>query len=157
MPKNFEPFSLSHDAWGRLTLADADGRRHVGVEPVRAFPLSDPRRWIALVSAEGREVALVENLDELSPALRQTIEEELARREFVPVIERVISKSSRDPSEWEVITDRGPTTFVLKSDDDIRRMGPHRAMIFDAQGVRYLVDDARRLDAASRRILEHYF
>lgn len=149
-------FALDYDAWGRMTMVDAAGVRHVGVEPVRAFPLADPRRWVALVSAEGRELLLIENLDQLPPSARQAIEAELARREFMPLIERIVSKTQRDPSEWQVVTDRGPTSFVLRSDDDVRRLGPYRLMIFDAQGVRYLVEDSRRLDAASRRTLEHY-
>lgn len=150
-------FGLSHDAWGRLTLIDAAGDRHLGVEPVRAFPFSDPRRWISLVSAEGKELVLIPALDELPAAVGDLLEEEFARRDFLPVISRIVSaRLHSEPAEWEVETDRGPTRFVLRSGDDVRRLGPYRALILDTQGVRYLVEDARRLDAASRRVIEHY-
>ena len=43
-----EPFELARDRFGLLVLTDADGRRHVGVTPARAFPLTDPSRRIAL-------------------------------------------------------------------------------------------------------------
>ena len=56
------PFGLVRDAWGRLVLIDADGRRHVGVEPVRAFPISDPRGWISLCDIHGRELLSIEPL-----------------------------------------------------------------------------------------------
>jgi hypothetical protein len=85
------------------------------------------------------------------------LDEELARREFMPVIERVMQVSSAtDPSRWKVETDRGPTEFLLKSEDDVRRVGPRGAILLDAAGMRYLVPDTRRLDAASRRVLERY-
>jgi hypothetical protein len=55
-----------------------------------------------------------------------------------------------------VITDRGVTRFVLKSEDDVRRLGPHSGIIYDAHGVRYLIRDTRQLDLYSRRALEQY-
>ena len=64
-------FGLSIDAWGRLVLSDADGRRHVGVEPVRAFPLTVAGHWIALVDEKGREVVMVEDLARLDPDVRR--------------------------------------------------------------------------------------
>jgi hypothetical protein len=68
---------------------------------------------------------------------------------------RKVSGSS-EPCEWQVDTDRGPTRFVLRSEDDVRRLGPHGALVIDADGVRYLVTDTRRLDTFSRRTLEQY-
>ncbi len=148
---------LSHDSFGRLVLVDAAGRRHVGIEPIRAFPLSDPKRAIALINVEGVEVLWIENLDLLPSATRKLLTDELARREFMPVIERIVSVSStNDPSQWQVRTDRGATQFLLKSDDDVRRIGVHGAMLIDAAGTRYLAPDTRTLDAASRRVLERY-
>src|SRR5437764_1332377 len=103
------PFGLHRDAWGRLVLTDADGRQHAGIEPVRAFPLSDPAGPVAVCDAEGREVAWVESLAAVPAPVRQLLEEELARREFVPVIRRIVSvKPAAEPSEWHVETDRGP-------------------------------------------------
>jgi hypothetical protein len=151
------PFNLSVDEFGRLVLTDAEGNRHVGVEPVRAFPLSDPERWIALVDAEGQELACIEDPSRLREDLRRRLEEELARREFVPVIQRIVRVSSPNPpAEWEVVTDRGPTRFTFNSEDDLRRLGPRRALIVDARGMRYEVPDVAALDAQSRRVLERF-
>ncbi|HEX4132538.1 MAG TPA: DUF1854 domain-containing protein [Pirellulales bacterium] len=150
-------FGLQHDAWGRLVLIDAEGQRHVGVEPVRAFPISDPQHWISIVDAEGRELVCIDDVAVLPAATLKTLEEELARREFVPVIERIerISTGS-DPSEWHVRTDRGATRFLVKSEEDIRRLGPERVLIIDDHGVRYSIPDFRALDPASKRLLERY-
>jgi hypothetical protein len=150
-------FGLSFDAWGRLVLIDAEGERHVGVEPARAFPLSAPRQWVSIYSSIGRELALVQDLDALPESVRSVLEAALAEREFTPVITRVVHATiDAEPSRWEVETDRGPTQFVLNSEDDVRRLGDHRALMVDAQGVRYLIPNTRALDSASRRFLEAY-
>lgn len=150
-------FDLQHGSWGQLVLVDSQGVSHAAVVPVRSFPISDPDRWISICDAEGRELTVVHDLAALSATMREVLEKDLARREFVPSIRRVLSvPADTEPTEWEVETDRGQTRFWLNSGDDVRRLGPHRALIIDAQGIRYLVDDTRLLDARSRRVLEHY-
>jgi hypothetical protein len=85
------------------------------------------------------------------------IEEELASREFVPEIQRLKKVSTfSTPSIWSVDTDRGPADFVLKTEEDIRRLGPTRLLITGAQGVQFLVRDWARLDRQSRRLLERF-
>jgi hypothetical protein len=150
-------FDLFADAWGRLVLVDAKGLRHEGVEPVRAFPMTFPGQWVSIVDENGHELILVEDLAALPEAIRKILEQELARREFVPVIRAILSVSGdSSPSEWRVDTDRGPTTFSLDSDEGIRRLSPSRIVITDARGTRFQVPDIRALDAASRRRLERY-
>jgi hypothetical protein len=151
------PFGLHHDAWGRLVLTDLSGRQHVGVAPVRAFPISDPARGVSICDADGHEIVWIDSLDDLPAPVRRTLEDDLARREFVPVLRRIVKVSAPvEPAEWEVETDRGHTRFVLNSDDDVRPLGNHRAMVIDAHGIRYLIPDTRTLDATSRRLLERY-
>jgi hypothetical protein len=150
-------FGLAHDSWGRLVLTDSSGRRYVGVEPVRAFPISDPKHWISIVDAEGRELVLIEDVAKLPAELQTVLEEDLARREFVPHIRRVLKVTTdADPSEWHVETDRGPTRFLLNSNDDIRRLSATSALLIDVHGTRYLIEDTRKLDSASRRFLERF-
>lgn len=150
-------FDLSRDAFGDLVLIDARGVRHIGVTPVRLFPYSDSDEWVSLTDERSRELVLIEDLTQLPEAIRKLLQEELARREFVPVIERIMRVSGdTEPCEWDVQTDRGRTTFVLKSEDDVRRIAPHRALVIDAHGLRHLIPDTRLLDVASRRIIEQY-
>ncbi|WP_422929608.1 DUF1854 domain-containing protein [Singulisphaera sp. PoT] len=148
---------LLRDDWDRLVLTDELGRDHVGVEPVRAFPLSDPERWISLCDGHGRELVRFETLEGLEPDLRRLVEEELSVREFVPTITRIVRVSGEtSPSDWDVETDRGRTRFTLDSEDDVRRLGPHRILITDALRLRYHIPDMRNLDHASRRTLDRY-
>lgn len=151
------PFALHRDAWGKLCLTTADGAVASGVFAVRMFPLSDSRRWVSICDARGRELAWVENLEDLPESTRAVLEDELAQRDFLPVISRVHGVSSlSEPCEWDVETDRGRARFILKSEDDVHRLGPYRALIIDARGLRFLVRDSRELDAASRRCVEWY-
>lgn len=145
---------IERDSWGRLVLSFEDGQAYVGIEPVRCFPLSDPDQMVALIDAEGREIMTLPNLNSLSPAAREMVESELSAREFVPVIERVISTSHPfPPCVWRVATDRGETQFQLESEDDIRKLTTHRVMIADSHGIRYSIADIRKLDAASQKII----
>jgi Domain of unknown function (DUF1854) len=89
--------------------------------------------------------------------LRTLVQEELALRDFVPEIKRLISVSTfATPSIWAVETDRGDTTFVLKGEDDIRRLGRNALLIAGGQGVQYSVPDMSALDKASRRLHERF-
>jgi hypothetical protein len=150
-------FGLSLDAWGHLVLIDGEGRRFVGVEPVRAFPHTDPRHGVALCDAEGHEIVWVEDLADLPAATRGILEEALARREFSPVVTRIVSVSSETtPSEWNIQTDRGGTCFTLDNEEDVRRLDNNRVLITDSRGIRYQIPDTQSLDSASRRLLERY-
>jgi len=148
---------LSVDAFGRLVMVDQGGVRHVGVEPVACFPITGPGGWVSICDDRGREVACFESLDGLDPAARALLERELALREFVPIITRIVGVSAEStPSDWDVVTDRGPTRFQLDDEDDIRQLGPDRVLISDARGLRFAIPDIRALDPSSRRVLDRY-
>lgn len=149
--------TLHRDSAGRLVLTRARGDVHIGVEPVRSFPISEPQRWISLVDGHGKELAAIDDLADVSAETRELIIQELADREFLPRIERVVRvATNKEPHVWDVLTDRGAVQFLLRDDDDIRRLGPHRAILVDMHGVRYYIPDSRQLDPKSRRILSQY-
>ena len=150
-------FSLARDQWGQLVFIAHDGARHSPVVPIPLFPISAPNEWVSIRGADGGELACIEDPSTLDPDVRQLLDEELARREFVPVIERIVRVSgTSEPCEWTVQTDRGPTRFVLKSEDDVRRIGDGQILIVDAHGTRYQIPDIKSVDAKSRRIVEWY-
>lgn len=148
---------LERDAHGQLALIARDGTRHPGVLPVRAFPLSAPDEGVALMSADGHELAWFDRLDELEAASRALLEDELARREFMPQVRAISGVSSfSTPCEWDVLTDRGATRFTLRSEDDIRRLAGGRLLVTDSHGIHYEVVDMKKLDRPSRRILDRF-
>lgn len=149
--------SVRRDVHGQLVLTDDAGASHAGVLPVRAFPLSAPGEGVALMSADGHELAWFDTLAPLDADSRAVIEGELARREFMPVIRSIRGVSSfSTPCEWDIDTDRGPTRFTLRSEDDIRRLSPQRLLVTDSHGIHYEVAEQGGLDRASRRILDRF-
>jgi hypothetical protein len=149
------PLPLARDSFGRLVWR-AGGLEQT-IVPVRSFPVSAPDQGISLVNAEGHEVCWIEDLAELQPAALALITQELARREFTPEIQRILSVSSyATPSQWRVQTDRGETTFTLKGEEDIRRLSGGTLLIADHAGVHFLLRNVHALDTASRRLLDHF-
>jgi hypothetical protein len=150
-------FQLERDAFGQLVLTTGQGERHDGIVPVRAFPIAAPDEGIALVNTEGHEVGWVERIADLPPAIGRLIDEELASREFVPEIERIVEVSSfACPSTWQVVTNRGNASVVLKGEEDIRRLTQTRLMIADTHGIQFLIRDTGSLDRHSRKLLDRF-
>ncbi len=150
-------FQLQRDSYGRLVLTAENGIIHEGVTPVRAFPIAAPDEGISLVNFEGHEVGWADRIADLPAAERELIAEELASREFVPEISRIIAVSSfACPSTWQVVTDRGTAELVLKGEEDIRRLSQTRLLIADSHGIQFLVRDIGELDRHSRKLLDRF-
>jgi hypothetical protein len=150
-------FALRRDDFGRLVLTDAQGGEHVGVVAVRAFPIAAPDEGVSLVDTDGHELAWVPRLSALPEPEQRLLVDALEQREFMPVLRCLKSVSSfATPSTWTVETDRGPTSFVLKGEEDIRRLGPGLLIVNDAHGVQYLIRDLMSMDRHSRKLLDRF-
>lgn len=150
-------FTLSRNPYGKLLMTAADGQVIEGVAPVRAFPIQSPDEGISLVQGDGKEVAWIERLADLPQASRALLVEELEGREFMPEIARVKSVSSfATPCTWFVDTDRGETQFVLKGEEDIRRIGAASLLISDSHGIQFLIRDMFTIDKHTRKILDRF-
>ena len=150
-------FQLSRDSFGVLVLTTDDGAVHHGVAPVRAFPIQSPEQDIALVLHDGREVAWIDAIADLPPAIGALVQEELDGRDFMPEMIHIISVSSfATPCTWHVKTDRGDTEFVLKGEEDIRRIGDASLLVADNHGIHYLVRNMFTIDKHSRKILDRF-
>ncbi len=150
--------TLLRNPFGKLVLTTAQGERFEGVVPVRAFPVQSPEDGIALVSTEGKELVWIDHLADIAQPARALIADELATRECMPVLLRIVSVTSfSTPCTWKVETDRGATEFVLRGDEDIRRVGTGgNLLVADSHGIQYLVRDQMALDAHSRKILDRF-
>ena len=149
---------LERNAHGRLVLTLGDGTRFDSVVPVRAFPLGAPEDGLSLVAADGKEALWIPRMADLDPHARELIEQDLAEREFVPTIERILKVSSfSTPSTWDLQTDRGPTQMVLKAEEDIRKLsGRSKLLIAGQDGVQFKVPNTAALDKHSRKLLERF-
>jgi hypothetical protein len=150
-------FKLRRDAFGKLVLTNEEGEEFVGVAPVRSFPVQAPTRGISLVRDGGKEVAWIDDLEQAPPEVRALVTEELEGREFMPEIVSIRGVSSfATPSTWTVKTDRGDTEFVLKGEEDIRRLGAYSLLISDSHGIHFLIRDMFAIDKGSRKILDRF-
>lgn len=149
-----EGWRLERHGDGRLDFVDASGRRHHDVDVVRGFPVTDPAGPVAVVAAQGDELVWINAPARLPADVRGLLEEELAQREFLPVIQRIDSVSTNEPAEWRVVTDRGPHRFTVAHPDDVSRRSDGGAFVTDTRGMRYLIRDVAALDHRSRRLLE---
>lgn len=143
--------NLQRDPFGRLLL---DGE---SVQPVRAHPISAPEDGIGLLGEDGHERAWLPRLADCPEPARSLLREELAAREFHPTLTRLIAVNTfSTPSTWTVATDHGELQFILKSEEDIRRLGEGRLLITSSHGLQLQVPDRWALDRGSRRLLERF-
>jgi hypothetical protein len=151
------PFSLSRNQFGRLTLTTTAGEVYEDVSPVRAFPIQAPDDGISMMCSDGREVAWIDQLNALPGDIKNLVEEELQSSEFMPEIQRIFSVTSyATPCTWHVETDRGEANFVLRGEEDIRRIGRTMLLVADTHGIHFLIRDMGALGKQSRRILDRF-
>ncbi|KPJ62131.1 hypothetical protein AMK68_05290 [candidate division KD3-62 bacterium DG_56] len=131
-------------------------RSYLRVSISRAFPLSDPHRYVGLRDGAQKDIGLIVEPAELDHQSRQIIDEELRRSYLLPTITRIISlKREFGMSLWEVETDRGRAEFTMTSgQDNIAELSATRLVLTDIEGGRYEIPDVRRLDSASQALLD---
>ena len=150
-------FGLIRNLFGHFVLTDAEGAVHENVIAVRAHPITAPDEGVSILSQDGHELVWIPLLYELEAPLRALVEEALSNREFMPEIERLEAVSSfATPSTWAVKTSQGETRFVLKGEEDIRRLPGGILLIADANGIQYLIRDLFALDRHSRKLLDRF-
>ena len=148
---------LQRNPLGRWVWIDMQGARHEQVLVVRAYPVTAPEQGVGIMDAEGHELVWFERLDQAPEPLQQTLREALSEREFLPEIQRLKAVSSLvTPSVWTVETNRGEARFMLKGEEDIRRLTGKTLIVSDIDGVQYLIRDPLALDRHSRKLLDRF-
>ena len=157
MSDHQKSYALERDALGRLVCIDAAGSSHVGVYPVRAFPITEPGAGISIMDQSGKELRWFDGIAAIPKDELTLIEEELAAREFMPVIKKITKVSTfATPSIWDLETDRGLTRIRLKGEEDIRRIAGNTLLIADSNGLQFLIKDSTKLDKLSKKLLDRF-
>ncbi len=157
MSQYLQTHSLERDSLGRLVFIDSSGQRHVGVYPVRAFPITAPDAGISIMDPSGKELCWFDTLELIPEAELALIEEEMVAREFMPVIYKIKQVSTfATPSIWDIETDHGPTRIRLKAEEDIRRISGNTLLIADSNGLQFLIKDSSKLDKHSKKLLDRF-
>jgi hypothetical protein len=150
-------FEFDCDVAGHWFYVSNQGVRHEQVIAVRAFPVAAPDEGVALVDAEGHELLWIAALDDLPAALRANVLRALTQREFMPRILKLRGVSSLvAPCTWDIETDRGDTSLLLKGEEDIRRLSATVLLVTDSHGVQFLIRDLAQMDRQSRKLLDRF-
>jgi hypothetical protein len=157
MSQHQQSHTLERDALGQLVFIDAVGTYHVGVYPIRAYPITAPGAGISIMDQSGKELCWFDGITAIPEGELALIEEELATREFMPVIEKITKVSTfATPSIWDIETDRGSTRIRLKGEEDIRRIAGNTLLIADSNGLQFLIKDSTQLDKFSKKLLDRF-
>jgi hypothetical protein len=157
MSHHQQSHTLERDALGQLVFIDAVGTHHVGVYPIRAYPITAPGAGVSIMDQSGKELCWFDGITAIPEGELALIEEELATREFMPVIEKITKVSTfATPSIWDIETDRGPTRIRLKGEEDIRRIAGNTLLIADSNGLQFLIKDSTQLDKVSKKLLDRF-
>ncbi len=142
---------------GRWFYVSAEGVRYDHVLAVRSFPVAAPDEGVAVVDVDGKELLWIPHLSELSSSVRSNIQKAMTQREFMPQIRKLYGVSSFvTPSTWDIETDRGRTSLLLKGEEDIRRLSGTVLLVTDGHGVQFLIRDLAQMDRFSRKLLDRF-
>jgi hypothetical protein len=142
---------------GRWFYVSAEGVRHDHVLAVRSFPVAAPDEGVAVVDIDGKELLWIPHLSEVSSNVRSNIHKAISQREFMPQILKLYGVSSFvTPSTWDIETDRGRTSLLLKGEEDIRRLSGTVLLVTDGHGVQFLIRDLAQMDRFSRKLLDRF-
>ena len=142
---------------GRWYYVSEDGQQHDHVMAVRSFPVSAPEEGIALVDVDGKELLWIPHLNLLADPVRTQIVKAINQREFMPQIVKLYGVSGfLTPSTWDIETDRGRTSLLLKGEEDIRRLSASVLLVTDGHGVQFLIRDLAQMDRYSRKLLDRF-
>src|SRR5271166_1581464 len=98
----------------RLTLLE--DRSYTRLIVTRAFPLSDPDHYLGFLDGAGKDIGLLVDPGPLDSESKQIVDEELEKRYFVPIVERVLSvKEEFGTVYWVVETDRGEKEIIARN------------------------------------------
>jgi hypothetical protein len=137
----------------RLTLGD--DLSYVRVSVVRMFPVSDPNHYYGFLDGGGKDIGVVEEPTRMLPASRTVAEEELDKRYFMPVVERIVEiREDYGTLVCTVDTNRGRKTYLIRSiKDNVVELPGGRMIVTDVDGNRFEFPDVNALDARSQNSL----
>lgn len=146
------------DEKDRLRLTVDGDRSFLELRVTRAFPMTEPGRYVGLLDGRDHSIGTLDSVDELDADSRALVEEALERRYFIPTITHIDrAKEEYGVVYFDVDTDHGPRHFVCKGvrdGMDIRDEG--QILLADTDGNRYRIPDLLALDPRSRRMLEAF-
>ena len=131
------------------------GQKLEKLEPRRLFPVSGLTKYITWLDENGKEQAIIRNVDALMPDSKNVIKECLQEYYLVPKILKLIDINEKlGMLKWTVETDRGTHTFEIRNrHSDIKMLYDGRVLVKDSNDNRYEITDYKSLDKHSLSLL----
>lgn len=131
------------------------GEIHENLEPRRLFPISGRMKYITLLDEEGKEHAIIRDVDTLSPESAEVIKECLREYYMIPKITGLLDRTEKyGVLKWTVQTDRGVRELRIRNrNSDIKQLYDGRILVRDSNDNRYEIIDYRNMDKESLRLL----
>lgn len=143
-----------------LCIRNEKGKHeHERVIVLRAFPLTAPDGYLSVRDPRDsrREIGMIRAISDLDEASEELVRGELEARYFVPTITKIHSLHRRGTLYFDVDTDRGRRTLMLRDDiSGIRVLDGGGVFMTDLEGNNYKIPDPTALDKASYRKIEIY-
>ncbi|MBQ9773105.1 MAG: DUF1854 domain-containing protein [Clostridia bacterium] len=124
----------------------------------RQFPFELQWEFISVLNEDQEELGIIRDVALFEGETREILTEELRRRYYAPVIERIHSVKERYGfSYWRVQTPEGDVSFTLHDTyRSIIHAGENRLILLDVNGNRFEIPDASVLDRKSYKRIELY-
>ncbi len=131
------------------------GEKFKEVELRRMFPITGLTKYIALLDKDGNEIAVIRNIDDLSPESKKVVQNCLTEYYMIPHITRFIKMSEKFKIwMWTAETDKGICTFEIRNHiTAIKPLYDGRVLIKDANDNRYEIPDINKLDKKSYNMI----
>jgi len=137
---------------------ELNGTDHKRVQLSRALPFSDPGRYICVADMEGKEIAVLESLEDLEEDARALLEAELGIRYFYPIVTQVKSIKEKMGSYYlDLAIGEYKKTIAIKDiSKNLKQLGSGKIVLTDVDGNRFMIPDVYRIQKKSLQALEPY-
>ena len=158
--RRLTPDNATFTPTGGFASLDVEGEHYERVIVCRAFPFTEPDRWLSVRAAGDakREIGLIERLDGFDAATVALLNEQLTLRYFTPKILRI--RSAVDKHGFSTIdadTDRGRCKFSFRGGSDaVTRLSETRVLFTDLDGNRYEIPDVTALSRREQKKIDVY-
>ena len=148
---------ITKTGFTKVKLEIYNGQTYENVEPIRLFPTSGMTRYISLVGEDGIEVAIIRDLEGLTPDSRKAVEACLSNYYVIPKIKRLISRTEKYGNiKWVVETNMGVHSFnIVNTSTDIKQLYDGRVLIRDSNDNRYEIENINAMDKATISLLKY--
>lgn len=138
-----------------VNMKFATGECFEDLEPKRLFPISGLTKYISLLDKNGKETAIIRDIETLMPESKAVIVNSLEEYYLIPKIISVLDRTEKyGILKWTVETDKGVRTFEIKNrNSDIKALFDGRILVRDRDDNRYEIPDVNKLDIKSIRLL----